>query len=146
MKETELTPVELGRLRKAFASVPFLRLLDIKLGEAERGSATLYLDARDELGRMEGIMHGGAIASLIDTAAAFAVLTLLEPGQKTSTVDLTVHYLHPVLQGRIRARARVLRAGRRLVSVAVEVRADGEALIATALTTYVKRGASADQL
>ena len=142
MRETELTPAEWGRLRKAFARVPFVHLLGIKLGEAERGAATLYLDARDELGRMEGIMHGGVIASLIDTAAAFAVITLLEPLQTTATADLTVHYLRPVLGGQIRAHARVLRAGRGLVSVAVEVRSDGEELIATALTTYVKRGGS----
>ena len=139
MKETELAEEELERLHEAFARVPYARLLGIEFVSAERGAATFGLDLRDELTRMEGIMHGGAIASLLDTAAAFAVHTLLEPGQRTLTVDLTVHYLRPVLGGRIEARARILRAGHRLIIITVEVVARDE-LIAMATTTYLKQG------
>lgn len=140
MKETE--SAEFEHLRELFARVPFAHLLGIEFVSAERGAATFGLTLRDELTRMEGIMHGGVIASLLDTAAAFAVHTILEPGQRTLTVDLTVHYLRPVLEGRIEARARVLRAGRKLVILAVEVSNADENrhLIATATTTYVKQG------
>ncbi len=137
MSDEELTVAEINRLREAFASVPFANLLGIRFGAARRGSATLYMNARPELGRMEGIMHGGAIASLIDTASAFAVLSLLTPARRTMTVDLTIHYLRPITHGHAEAHARVLRAGRRLVSVSVDVTAGEGALVATALTTYV---------
>lgn len=139
MKKTQLTSIEAHRLHEVLERVPFARLLGIHLEEVERGSATFYLDMRDELAQTEGLMHGGAVASLIDTAAAFAVMTLLERGQKTATVDFTIHYLRPVTQGRIKARARVLREGRRLVSISVEVADEVNTLTATALTTYVKR-------
>ena len=89
---------------------------------------------------MEGILHGGAVVSLLDTAAAFAVLTLLPPGGRTVTVDLTVHFLRPVSAGRVEARARVLRDGRRVCVLTVEATDPTGALISTATTTYVKQG------
>lgn len=84
-------------------------------------------------------MHGGALASVIDTAAAFAVLSLLAPGEQTVTVELTLHFLRLVRGGTVRAHARVLRAGRRLATVAVEATDDDAELLATALTTYAVR-------
>ncbi len=141
MDERPLNPDELERIRAAFARVPYARLLGIELLHVERGAATLALDVREELTRMEGILHGGALASLLDTAAAFAVISTLEPGQRTLTVDLTIHYLRPATaQTRLRADARILRAGRRLVIVSIEAKDRRDELIATATTTYVKQG------
>ena len=140
MSETELNAEELARLHEAFSQVPFARLLGMEFVAAERGTATFALDAREDLTRMGGIMHGGAIVSLLDTAAAFAVHTLLEPGSQTVTVDLTVHFLRPVSAGRIESRARVLRAGRRILVINAEVTDPTGVLIATATTTYVRQG------
>ncbi|HMF56436.1 MAG TPA: PaaI family thioesterase [Pyrinomonadaceae bacterium] len=126
------------QIHEAFSSVPYARLLGIEIGAIEHGAATLHMKMRDELLQNRGVLHGGATASLIDTASAFAILTLLDEGESTTTVDLTVHYLRPVTEGRITARARVLRAGRRMITVSVEVTNDSEALIATALTAYLR--------
>lgn len=139
--DTPLDEAVLRRLRDAFERIPYLRLLGLQMGEAVRGAAVFHVEAHDELMRHEGIMHGGAVASLADTAAAFAVLTLLEPGQSTATVDFTIHYLRPVTtDDRLTAHARVLRAGRRLLTVAVEVINRHGELTATVLTTYAKIG------
>ena len=127
-------------MREAFARVPFARLLGIELAQLEKGTATLRLPVREELQRNNGLMHGGATASLIDTASAFAILTLLESREMTITVDLTIHYLRPILEGTATARARVLRAGRRLITVSVDVYDEAENLAATALTTHARRG------
>lgn len=136
MPDTELTVEEISRVREAFVRVPFAQLLDISLGKVTRGSATLHMPARPEFMQNNGILHGGAMASLLDTASAFAVMTLLTPDQTTATVDLTIHYLRPVREGQLTAQARVLRAGRRLATVAIDVTAR-EVLHATALTSYV---------
>jgi len=135
-----LTPEEESRLREALARVPYARLLRLELIAAERGAATFALDWREELTRMEGILHGGALVSLLDTAAAFAVLTLLPQGGRTVTVDFTVHFLRAVSSGRLEARARVLREGRRVCVITVEATDQTGVLIATATTTYVKQG------
>lgn len=121
-----------------FAGISYTRLLGINFEDAARGAASLSLNARPELERFGGIMHGGALASLADTASAFAVLSTLEPGEQTVTVDLTLHYLRPATDGKLTAHARVLRAGRRVATVSVEIFNDSGALVLTALTTYLK--------
>jgi uncharacterized protein (TIGR00369 family) len=132
----ELTPEELSRLDEAFARVPYARLLGLRFVSAERGEATFALEMREELTRMGGILHGGALVSLMDTAAAFAVHTLLEPGGRTVTVDLTVHFLRPASAGRVESRATVLRRGRRVLIVSVEATDAAGELIATSTMTY----------
>lgn len=138
MTDQHLTSEEERRLRAAFAGIPFVRLLGMELGEVKRGAVTVYLDVREELRQVRGLLHGGVTASLMDTAAAFAIITTLSEGESTATVDLTVHYLRPLLAGRLTAHARVLRAGRRLATISVEVLDEAGNLAATALTTYAK--------
>jgi acyl-CoA thioesterase len=133
-----LSEAELRRVRKALAKVPFAELLGIELIAAAVGSATLRLVIRDDLKQIHGVMHGGAIASLIDTATAFAIVTLLPRKEKFATVDLMVNYLRPLSEGTTTATARVLRAGRRLITVSAEVLDDGGNLAATALSTYLR--------
>ncbi|MBA3804284.1 MAG: PaaI family thioesterase [Acidobacteria bacterium] len=140
MKDDEpasLSRAENERLREIIKTIPFVQLLGIELEEIERGAATLRLELRDELMRNGGITHGGVIASLIDTASAFAVMSQLEPGKSTTTIDLTIQYLRPLTEGVARAHARVLRAGRRVAVVSVDVTNDAEVLAATALTSYL---------
>jgi acyl-CoA thioesterase len=140
----EIPSEELERLRETFARAPFARLLGLEFVSAERGSAAFALEAREDLMRMGGILHGGAVFSLLDTAAAFAVHTILEPGDRTVTVDLTVHFLRPFGSGCLQARARVLRAGRRIAFLNVEATDPTGVLIATATTTYaIQRSADA---
>ncbi|HYG80315.1 MAG TPA: PaaI family thioesterase [Pyrinomonadaceae bacterium] len=134
----QLTPEEERRIREAFEEIPFARLLGMELGDLRRGAATLHVEAREELKRNRGILHGGVVASLADTAAAFAVLTLAEPGQASTTIDLTVHYLRPLSAGRATAHARVVRAGRRVTVISVDVFDENQALAATALTSFIR--------
>jgi uncharacterized protein (TIGR00369 family) len=132
----ELSAEELARLRETFARVPYVGLLGLEFVSAERGAATFALDVREELTRMGGIVHGGAVVSLLDTAAAFAVHTVIEPDARTVTVDLTVHFLRPASDGRIEAHARVLRRGRRLCILSVEAQDGAAEMVATATMTY----------
>jgi uncharacterized protein (TIGR00369 family) len=136
--EEALTPEQEQRIREAFRGVPFARFLGIELGEMKRGAATLHLEIRDELRRNNGFTHGGVVASLADTAAAFAILTLLEPSETTTTIDLTIHYLRPLVRGRATAEARIVRAGRRVLVISVDVLDDAKVLAATALTSFIK--------
>ena len=138
MNENKLDEVRIARIHEAFATVPYAKFLGIELGEMKPGEAILHLEVREELRQNQGVMHGGAVASLIDTASAFAVVTQLEPNERVTTTDLTIHYLRPVNKGRLTATARTVRAGRRLFVLSVEVTDDQEKLIATAVTTYIK--------
>lgn len=138
MNMAELTDEQRRRLERARAGVPFLKLLGIEVESAAPGTATLVLPVREELMRNDGIIHGGALASLIDSAFAFAIIPLLSDGERTVTVDLTIHYLRPVSSGAAKAVARVVRAGRRVITVSAELFDENDKLAATALSTYLR--------
>ena len=96
MNSEKLTASQLERIQKALATVPFAKLLGIELEDVAPGTATLGFDIRDDLKQNNGVVHGGAIASLIDTATAFAIISLLPPDEQATTADLTISYLRPL--------------------------------------------------
>ncbi len=138
MTEAKLTAAQLKRIHKALDAVPYAKLLGIEVEEVGLGSATLGLTVRKELTQNHGIVHGGAVASLIDSAMAFAIIPMLAPKERVTTVDLTISYLRPVSGGRMRAAAKVIRAGRRVIVVSAEVFDGEKSLTATSLSTYIK--------
>jgi uncharacterized protein (TIGR00369 family) len=138
MNTAELNDEQRRRIEHARESVPFLKLLGIEVESVAPGTATLVLRVRDELMRNDDIMHGGAMASLIDSAFAFAIIPILGEGERTVTVDLTIHYLRPVNSGAAKAVARVVRAGRRVITVSAELFDENDKLAATALSTYLR--------
>ena len=138
MKEAGLTADQRRRIEGALQKVPFAKVIGIELEDVQAGIATMALDVRDELKQNHGVVHGGVVASLIDSAAAFAVISVLPQDERATTADLTISYLRPLIKGRARCTARVLRAGRRLIVVSAELSDDAGNLAATALTTYIK--------
>jgi len=134
----DLDPAKVSRAQTAFAAVPYAKFLGLKLGDVAAGQVSVHLDVRDELLQNQGVVHGGAIASLIDTASAFALLSQIDLSERVTTTDLTIHYLRPITSGRMTATARVIRGGRRLFVLSVDVTNDRDALVATAVTTYIK--------
>ncbi len=116
----------------------FAKMIGMKLVEMKPDEATIELEMRDQLRQPHGLLHGGVTATLIDTAMAFAVITVLTREEKASTVDLNVHYLRPHLDGKISCTAKVVKAGKRLLTVSAEVINEQGKLIATALSTYTK--------
>jgi uncharacterized protein (TIGR00369 family) len=133
----ELPDQKLERARKAFASVAYAKFLGLELCELKSGEVSVCLDVREDLKQNQGVVHGGAVASLIDTAAAFAILTELSLDERVTTTDLTIHYLRPITEGRLLAKAKIVRGGRRLFVVNVEV-TNSDRLVATAITGYLK--------
>ncbi len=119
--------------------------LGIRVIEAGEGRARVSMSHADivETFRREGIIHGGAVASLIDETAGVEVLSLQAAGELpwvvTATADLNVSYLEAARTDLV-AEARVLRAGRSLVFLQVDVRDAAETLVATGrVTMFVRR-------
>lgn len=119
-------------------NVPFAKLLGIEIESVEPGHAVLSMQIRNDLKQNHGIAHGGSIAAVIDSAMALAIMPLLAETERTTTVDLTIHYLRPLSQGTARASARVVRAGKRVITVSAELFDEQEKLAATALSTYLR--------
>lgn len=125
-------------MRAVLKKVPFAQLLGLELVEASPGSATLKLMMRTELTQNHGVMHGGAMATLIDTATAFAIVSQLKLPERFTTVDLTINYLKAVTEGEVTCRANVVRSGRRLLTISAEAHDSNGNLVAIAVSTYIR--------
>lgn len=138
MSERIITEEQKKAAAERIKEIPYPSLLGFELVDLQFGEATLKLAMRDELRQPYGFLHGGATASLIDTATAFACISCLEKGEQTMTIDLTIHYLRPHQDGEVFCTAKVVRNGKRIQTVSAEVVNDDGKLIATALSTYTK--------
>ncbi|MFV0387995.1 MAG: PaaI family thioesterase [Pyrinomonadaceae bacterium] len=125
-------------IREVFSKNLFARLLGLQLQNIEEGSITIALEVRDELRQAQGLLHGGATATLIDTATGFACATLVEPGERFSTIDLTVYYLRPVVEGKVICTAKIKRAGKKIITLDAEVADSDGKIVASALTSYAR--------
>jgi uncharacterized protein (TIGR00369 family) len=134
----DFTDEHLAIARETLHNNEFAKMIGMKLVEMKPGEATIEIEMRDQLRQPHGLLHGGVTATLIDTAMAFAVITVLTREEKASTVDLSVHYLRPHTEGKFSCTAKIVRAGKRLLTVSAEVVNEQGKLIATALSTYTK--------
>jgi uncharacterized protein (TIGR00369 family) len=117
---------------------PYASHLGITVESLGAGAAELALPYHDRLATMGDVVHGGAISSLIDTAAAAAAVSAVEGDSLAggTTVDLSVSLLTAARGSDLRARAAVIRRGRAISFVEVDVEdGDGDP-VAKALVTY----------
>jgi uncharacterized protein (TIGR00369 family) len=117
-----------------------IAMLGFRLESASRGHAVLRLDARDHHKQLNNVVHGGILAALADTAGAIAAYTTVPAGVAMATIELKINYLEAVPDGRIRAKARVLRTGRNFVVTECEIFDRKGKLAAKALLTYGAAG------
>ena len=113
----------LQSLREEMERPPFHRVLRPQAVDAdpETGTVTIALAYRDELARAPGekSFHGGVIATLIDLAGHAAVAVKI--GRMAPTIDLRIDYLRPSSGEDLVARARLIKAGRTVGRVDVEI-------------------------
>lgn len=125
-------------IRQFFPTSPYVTHLGMQLTDIQPGVAILTLPFAPSVVTIGNIVHGGAIASLIDTAAMVAAWSDAEIPSKArgTTVQLTVAYLAPAEQEDLQATARVLRRGRSLVYLDVDVQSASGTPVAKGLVTY----------
>jgi uncharacterized protein (TIGR00369 family) len=128
-------------LRRAVESAPYFQLLRIRLEEIDTGFTRFRMPFRKELTQAYGVVHGGAIASLADTAVAFALMTIIQPGERVTTAEFKINFFAAVTEGEMVGEARVVHAGKRLVSADMEVKSQDGRLVAKGIATYAIIGA-----
>jgi len=135
---TEGFPSGADIARRFLSISPYIGHLGIHLTMIQPDVAQLSLPFTDTLVTTGTVVHGGAIASLIDSAAAVAAWSGAEVSADTrgTTVGLTVNYLAAAQNEDIQATAHVLRRGRSLVYLDVDVQSASGTLIAKGLVTY----------
>ena len=126
----------LEELRTLVADSPFYRWSGMALADAEDGSVTLTLDLVDHHLNLQGLAHGGVLATLADAAMGLSLRSALEPGRRHVSVEIGVHYLRPVTRGRVRAIGRAVRIGREIAFAQADVLDPNDRLLARADGTY----------
>ena len=112
---------------------PVSETLGMHLVQFGRGEAVYEMEAAKELGNPLGVIQGGVATALADAAMAAATTTILDDeaiqSSAITTIDIFARFIRPVNAKkvqRLRAEAKVVRAGGRLVWAEAEVLADGE--------------------
>lgn len=140
--ETAMTPgAELFELEGWIATAPFEDLVGICIEQADAGQATLSLPFTVKLAQGGGVLHGGALTTLADTAVAMAIKSLLPAGTVFATTELATRFLAPVSSGRVTARARVRGPEGRTFYGEAEVRDESGQIVAAFTSVFrVARG------
>lgn len=124
----------LEKLKQLFESAPISRYLGMTLGYCENGVARVRLPFRKDFEEGHGVIHGGLIGLLGDTAGNFAVGSV-SPGSTVKTVEYKLSLLAGV-QGDLLAIGEVVRKGRTLATCRLEVVEGNDRVIAIGLATY----------
>jgi uncharacterized protein (TIGR00369 family) len=124
------------------ALVPLAATLGLRVANASADAVGVELDHRPELCTAGGVLHGGALMTLADTAGAVcAYLNLPDGAAGTTTVESKTNLLAAVRDGTVTAIATPLHVGSSLIVVETELRRDDGRLAAkTTQTQAVLRG------
>jgi uncharacterized protein (TIGR00369 family) len=134
MKHPKLTT---QKIRDFIASVPFAKLLGIKLTRVYRDGVTIECTLRPELTNSAAVAHGGVAATLADAAVGVALNRHFGGKRPVTTVEMKINYFLPATKGRLFARARLLRIGSTLCVGSVDLTDSQGDTLGTALVTYM---------
>ena len=116
-------------LRDRLQDSEFYRWAGVEMIDASPGVVEIAFEASAQHLNLQGLVHGGILATLADTAMGLAVRTVLEPGRRHVTVQLGIEFLSPGRPGRITARGRSIKIGTQLGFAEADVtNADGRLL------------------
>jgi uncharacterized protein (TIGR00369 family) len=116
-------------LRDRLQDSEFYRWAGVEVTDASPGVVEIEFEAGSQHLNLQGLVHGGILATLADTAMGLAVRTALEPGRRHVTVQLGIEFLSPGRTGTITARGRTVKIGTQLGFAEADVmNADGRVL------------------
>lgn len=104
---------EIDNIREIFDVSPFLNHMGTEIVDCPDGSRQLELVVRDELLNVNKTVHGGVYATLLDTIIGITIRSQVQ--KPVATMNLTIHYLAPISEGKMIATANILQAGYRTV-------------------------------
>jgi uncharacterized protein (TIGR00369 family) len=132
-------PAFRDRVEASFAKQGLMTSLGASLLHVAPGMVEIALPASPSVSQQHGFIHAGALAAIADTAAGYAALSLMLPGVGVLTTEFKINLVAPA-KSSVKARGRVVKAGRTLTLAQTEVVADsdiGEKLVALLTATLM---------
>lgn len=129
-------PLTITALGRRFHFSNTARQFGFRFDDAGPGRAVLKMKVLPKHKQIHGVVHGGVLASIADTAGGLATYLSLPSGSRTATVEMKINFLEPVSRGTIYAEARVIRLGKYLAVVECDVVDEHGKLVAKSLMTF----------
>ena len=101
------------------------------------GKIGVVMEVTEELKQFYGNIHGGVIASLMDSAIAVAVNQQLDTGEGASTVEMKINYLRPANEGKLWAQGKLIQKGRKIIVGQGEIKDDAGQIVAFGTATFM---------
>jgi uncharacterized protein (TIGR00369 family) len=137
MSELQLNPRYTEALAMLVNRCPFFSLLSMEIKDLQWGTSLLEVKLEEKHLQPFGMVHGGAIASVVDAAAFWAVFPQVEKGMGLTTVEMKLNYLAPAQKGKLLAQGRCIKMGRTLALGETYVRNGEGALVAHGTATMM---------
>lgn len=137
MSTPTINPAYIQALADSVLSAPFPHLLGMQLGSIDLDGATILLDVDRRHHQPFGIVHGGVLATLIDTATFWSAFLRLPEDAGLVNIDLKLNYLQTVRTGRLTAAGRCIRPGNTISYAEANVYDEQGALLAHGTSTLM---------
>ena len=133
--EMKIDPAFEERLR----AIPLFSLLPFEIESAGQGSARLKLPYKHQYDGIFDSLHGGFLMTLADTAACIAVLSMAGKDARVTTTDMNIRFLSACRSDAV-AVAKIVKFGKTLVPVHVDIFDARGTLVAISQVTYMRLG------
>jgi uncharacterized protein (TIGR00369 family) len=125
--------------RDILDKTPFVGFLGLTVSPSDRAFSCHMTFREEHIGNpLLRTFHGGIVASFGETSAALYLVHELDLDDEPQCSSMTVDYLRPAFAGQLRAQPRIVRSGKRLVVVFVEIFLDAR-LVATGRYIYSRQ-------
>jgi len=114
----------------------FADLVGLRPVSLDTGRAVFAVKLRPEHLNPHGVVHGGVVYTLADTAMGAALTTRLDAGERCLTLEIKINYVAPALEGTLACEAVVVDRGRRIGVLEARVRDEAEKLVAFATGSF----------
>jgi len=136
---SELDKAFRDRLFERVCKIPIIETMKLQVTDLKAGYCEMRAPRKKAYDGIYDSFHGGLLMTVADSAAAFALLTLTGPDVKMTTTDMNIRFLSPCLTDLI-VRATVIKFGRTLSPMAVDLYDENEKHVAVAQVNYFVLG------
>ncbi len=112
MAQPEETHAFLETIRQNASSSGYAHLIGMQIETLHNGKGVVHIQVDERLMHHQKMVHGGVIFTLADTAMSMALLSVLPPGTRLSTIEAKINFLLPVRTGELLAEAHIIHRGR----------------------------------
>jgi len=127
-------------LRTRLAASAFHAWAGMEVMEAAPGEVTVAMRVKERHVNLQGLVHGGMLAILADTACGLSIRSAMAPGRLHVTADMDIHFLAPAKPGTLLGRGKAVTVGRSLAFAEASIEDEDGRLLAKAQSRFSVSG------